>query len=81
MTAFNNWIDRFIDEKGIDLDETMTVDGPSGPNLIPVSCVVQGMKRAPRTEQSQIRDVIVAIDFKNGDVLHFIRHLAKAIAI
>ena len=31
-------------------------------------------------EQAQIKDTIVKIDFANGDVLHFFRHLGQAIA-
>jgi hypothetical protein len=32
---FKNWILTFISEKGLDMEDTFTVEGPSGPNHIP----------------------------------------------
>ena len=78
--TFNNWIDTFIEEKGIDLEQTFEVEGPVyGINTIPYGVIVEHMKIAPKTEQDAIKNVIVKIDFKNGDVLDFFRHLGKAI--
>lgn len=81
MSNFNNWIAAFISEKGIDLEQILIVEGESGPNRIPVGCVIEQIQAAPRSEQAQIKNMLVKIDFKNGDVLHFIKHLAKAMAI
>jgi hypothetical protein len=78
---FAKWLDTFLDEKGIDLETTLAVAGPSGENLIPVGCLVDLMKTAPAHEQRGIRDMIVRIDFRNGDVLDYFRHLAKAVAL
>lgn len=78
---FKNWIDTFIDEKGIDLEHTFTVPGEWGDNLIPVGCVIDAMKQAPDDERSMIKRTLVAIDFNNGSVLHFLEYMAKAIAI
>lgn len=36
------------------------------------------INRTPQGEQEQIRDMIVKIDFQNGDVHHFLQHLATA---
>lgn len=79
--TFNQWLDTFIREKGIDLEQHLTVDGPSGENVIPIACLVQLMKQAPRHEQSGIKTMIVKIDFRNGDVVDYFRHLARAVAI
>lgn len=78
---FKNWLATFIDEKGIDLEATMTVEGPSGPNVIPVACLVEAMNAAPAHEQAGIKNMIVRIDFKNADVMGYFQHLARAIAI
>lgn len=78
---FNNWLDTFIEEKGIDLEHTLTVNGPSGTNQIPVGCIVDLMKSAPAREQAGIKSMIVRIDFANGDVLDYFAHLARAVAM
>lgn len=79
--TFDKWIDTFVSEKGLDLEETFVVEGDMGENSIPLGVVVEHMKIAPDTEKKQIKDVIVRIDFYNGNVMHFFEHLAKAIAI
>lgn len=79
--TFNQWLDTFINEKGIDLEQLLEVNGPSGLNLIPVGALVDAIKDAPATERAAIKDMIVRIDFANGDVLPYFQHLAQAIAL
>jgi len=78
---FNVWLDTFLSEKGIDGEQVLTVEGPSGENYIPVACLVEMMKQAPRNEQEGIKAMVVKIDFLNGDVLKYFKHLAQAVAI
>lgn len=80
-TEFNEWLDIFIEEKDIDLERNFEVEGPLyGTNFIPVGAVVESMKIAPKHEQDKIQKILVMIDFKNGDVYHFLKHLAGAMA-
>ena len=79
--GFKNWLNRFIDEKGIDREDMIYVDGSSGENAMPVGVVLEHMLIAPSHEQKAIKDMIVRIDFRNGDVMDYFRHLAKALAI
>jgi len=79
--SFNVYIDTLINEKGIDLEEVLEVEGDMGTNQIPVGVLVKVMKSAPAREQAGIRDMLVRIDFNNGDVMDYFRHLAKAIAL
>lgn len=79
--TFATWIDTFIEEKSIDTEHLLEVDGAMGQNMIPVGCVIEAIKGASKNEQAQIKNTIVKIDFMNGDVMHFFNHLAKAIAI
>jgi len=81
MKSFDRWIDTFIEEKGIDTEYLLSVDGLLGKNYIPVGCVIEAMKNAPKHEQQAIKNMIVKIDFANGDVIDFFRHLAEAIAL
>lgn len=77
---FNNWLDTFLEEKGIDLEEQFTLKDSTGTeNFMPYGVVVEHLKIAPEHEQKSIKEMIVKIDFKNGDVKHFFRHLAQAI--
>ncbi len=80
MSNFTNWIDTFIAEKGIDLEQTFEFENENGWNLMPYGVVVEAIKTTVGQEQRQIRDTIVKIDFANGDVLHFFRHLGRGLA-
>lgn len=80
-TAFANWLDTLVDEKGLDhehLFEKTAADGTL--NVIPLGVVLDTIKVAPAAEQKAIKTVLVKIDFLNGDVLHFFDHLAGALA-
>ena len=63
------------------MEETFEIDGPSGPNLMSYAVVVETIKSAPDHERKGIKSMMVKIDFVNGDVKHYLRHLAQAIAI
>lgn len=80
---FVTWIDTFLEEKGIDFEHVIEVEGPSGFNLIPVQCIVDLMKQAPKNEQEGIKKMLVRIDFVAPGVkpvLDYLTHLAKAVA-
>lgn len=81
MNAFSKWLDTFLTEKGVNLDHLLEAPGASGTNLIPVAVLVDAIKGAPAHEQAGIKSMVVRIDFRNGDVLHYFRHLAQAIAL
>lgn len=78
--AFNKWIDTFISEKDIDLEQCFSVEGPTGGNIMPYGVVVEHMKIANDREQSAIKTMLVKIDFANADVRRYLRHLGQAIA-
>ena len=78
---FNTWLDTFLDEKGIDRDRMFQVEGSWGPNFIPLETVVEHMKIAPKHEKDALQNMLVKIDFNNGDVYHYLYHLAGALAI
>ena len=81
MTTFTKWLDTLIEEKGIDLERNIEVDGPSGLNIMPLSMVIDAIKATGSNEQAQIKNTLVRIDFANGDICHFFNHLAGALAI
>lgn len=80
--TFNEWLDTFISEKDLDLEQVFEVEGPDwGTNYIPARVVVEHIQIASPAEQMEIKNMLVKIDFHNGDVMDFFKHLAKAIAI
>lgn len=70
-----------FDEKGIDAEETFEVEGPSGVNWMPYGVVLDAIRGACKREQEAVVLTLRKIDFQNGDVRHFLRHLAKALAL
>jgi hypothetical protein len=81
-TAFCIWLDTFLREKEIDTGETLEVEAPSGTNVMPVAVLVDIMKhQAPAHEQKGIKDMLVRIDFVNGNVREYLAHLARAVAL
>lgn len=78
---FNTWIDTLVAEKGIDTEQRFEVEGPSGANSFEYGMIIDAIKQAPKHERDQIKTTLVKIDFANGDICHFFRHLAQALAI
>lgn len=75
------YIETLLEEKNIDLETSLQVEGRSGTNFMTVQTIVDGIINAPKNEQANIKNILVQIDFRNGDVMHFIKHLANALAI
>lgn len=76
---FNNWIDRFLREKDIDRYEMFTIERNGNKHIFEIGHVVDTMKITSKQEQNAIKDMLVKIDFLNGDVRDYIKHLANAL--
>ena len=74
------YLETLITEKGRDLEDILEVEGPSGTNYMPLAVLVEAIDHAPTREQQAIRKQLVYIDFHNGDVFDYFRHIAQAIA-
>jgi hypothetical protein len=81
MASFSKWLDVLVEEKGIDPEQVLEVPGPSGPNMIPVACLMDAMKGAAPNEQAGIKQMLVKLDFLNQPIVPYFAHLAKAIAL
>lgn len=73
------YLRRFFAEKDIP-EQVFTVNGRSGPNSIPNAVVVEHFALCSPKEIAGIENTLRRIDFVNGDVNHFLNHLAKALA-
>lgn len=74
--SFTIWLTTFVEEKGLELGDFLE-DKYGKP--IQLGTVIQACIWAPTNEQLKIKDTIVKIDFKNGDVMHYFAFLAKAL--
>jgi hypothetical protein len=79
--TFNNWLNTFASEKGLDLDHTFEVEGDGGLNLIPLGAVIETMQAWPTDLQSQTKGKLVSIDLLNGDVVPFFKGIAGVMAL
>lgn len=78
-SSFNKWLDTFITEKGIGLEDTFSLDGDNSFHIFEVGNIIENIKIAPPEEQAQIKDMLVKIDFHNGSVIDYFKHLAQAL--
>jgi hypothetical protein len=75
-----DFITTFFNEKQLD-ERTYEVPGPGGTlNMIDSDVVIDHIKLTRGEERKQIEGILRRIDFMNGDVHHFLRHLAQALA-
>ena len=79
MGKFNQWFTTFLDEKELPVASWEIVDSTGNTNFIDSEIVIEHIKIASENEQSQIKDILVQIDFKNGDINHFLKHLATGL--
>lgn len=78
--SFNKWLDTFIEEKGIDLNDVVEITTNNNTHFFEIGNIVEHIKATTKEEQTAIKDMIVKIDFHNGDVIDYFKHLAKALA-
>lgn len=64
---------NLITEKGRDLEDTIDIDGHIGLTYQMLIDFIVGQ----REHHHAIRTTLVKIDFRNGDVFHYLRHLAE----
>ena len=79
--TFEQWLNKFLQEKGLDLEESFEVEGPSGINLMTYRTVVDVMLLTSNKEKYQLKAMLVKIDYRGSDVKRYLRHLACALAI
>ena len=77
----SNYLNNLISEKSnIHMDTICEVAGASGMNFIPLSIVVDFIENLDSKNQAKAVSNLTAIDFHNGDVMHFFNYIAKFIA-
>ena len=77
---FNSWLDTFIEEKGIDLGQILELKTDKNTHYFEVGNIIENIKATIPKEQEEIKKMIIKIDFYNGDVVDYFKHLAQALA-
>ena len=63
------------------MDTIIEVEGQNwGMNMIPLECVVEYILSSGKANQQAVMTTLTKIDFMNGDVLHFFKHVASFMA-
>ena len=80
MTQTNSeYLTAFFDEKEIPFQD-WTIKAEDGtPHFISNEVVIEHIKITSEKEKSQIVSILRQIDFRNGDVNHFLNHLAQGL--
>ena len=75
----HKYIRTLLEEKGISLNHTFEIesDGVFGNHYVPMEVLIEFIDSLSPTIQGQIKTKLVMIDFKNGNILHFLEYLSK----
>lgn len=73
---FQKWLETFLDEKGISQQTELTIENANGNNYLLIETLMEFLNKLPKDQKAKIKSTFVMIDFKNGDTMHFIKHLA-----
>ena len=76
----DSYLYNFFKEKDIPDKVFDKVDNNGVSHMIPNVVVVEFISKTRGSERKKIEDTLRKIDFANGDVNHFLEHLAGAIA-
>ena len=72
-------LEVFFEEKDLDIQcYEIEVDGWT--HIITTDVVIEKILSTKGDERAQISNILLQLDICNGDIHHFLRHLAKAIA-
>ena len=75
-----SWFDMFFKEKRIPSKVFDVTDQQGVTHSIPNEVVIEAIKQTRGSEKKKIEETLRMIDFKNGDVNHYLAHLAKGLA-
>lgn len=79
MANFTNWFNTFIEEKDLPYVQWELTDSEGRVHLIDTDVVKEAILNCNDAEQAQLKDMLVKIDFGNGDVNDYFKHLAQAL--
>jgi hypothetical protein len=72
----NNYINRFFKEKEIPFQQWEIEDEDGTIHIINNEVIIEHIKTTNGIERKTIENILRKIDFSNGDINHFLKHLA-----
>lgn len=80
MSKFNKWFETFLEEKDLPF-ESFSVTAESGEvHVMDTDVIIEAIKGCSPNEQAGIKSMMVRIDFANGNVNHYLKHLGQGLA-
>lgn len=77
-----NYYETLLTEKGHDLETEIKVYSDKGTmHFMSLQNVCDFIMNLDRKTKDSIRKNFVMIDFKNGDVMHFVKYIAKGMCL
>ena len=80
MSKFDKWLDLFLEEKGVE-NALYEVNHNGIIHMIDIKFIIDLIKQCSLDEQKKIKEVIIKIDFRNGNIDDFFNYLAKCYII
>lgn len=78
---FSQWLDTFVEEKGLDVEHRFEVTSDAGIlHSIPLGCVIEQINASPSSIKQAIGTTLIIADYKNADVMDNFRNMALGIA-
>lgn len=68
---------KMIEEKEL-LNEAISVEHNGFQHIVEVSFLLEVIENASEKEKQQIKNTFSLIDFKNGNLMHYLKFLAQA---
>lgn len=76
----SNYFETFFEEKKLG-NRIYEVTSPNGTvNFIETNAVIERIKLTKGLEAQKIEEILTIIDYKNGDIHHFLEYLAQEMA-
>jgi len=79
IDSFSNWFAVFLEEKGLS-NLVIEFENEQGWNYFPVQVIAEFLSSRPQEIQEEVRAKSTVLDFYNGEISHFLEHVAKGIA-
>jgi hypothetical protein len=79
-TATQKYLETFFEEKAL-AERTYEVEHNGMLHFIQTDFVINLVKSCSKGEQEKIANILRKIDFANGDVHHFLNHLATGYVV
>ncbi|AUR90879.1 hypothetical protein NVP1151O_38 [Vibrio phage 1.151.O._10N.222.46.B1] len=76
-SEIGRYLETLIEEKGADTEDEIKIAGHFG---LTYEILIDYIETAGRDVQTKIRNTCVQIDYKSGDVFHYLNHLGKGMA-